>query len=471
MELESESNSDESFKVIKRSILYFLKLCHQNWFKKPSDNHLNKNVLPILQEVLQSLTDAFKLQPKLTTDQMPTYMTPTITFEVSVITMLVINRVEDLDISCSPSNTNQTLSMILTFYINYVMSVISSTHLSLKTKLGLDPFKMNGISNISPRMSKENTPDLSPRRALSRLRRRKAAINYDDKNALSLEDDDDSELSELEETALSTIDALEIGSDLSDSNEESDSEHLDVTIISSDEDNHILNKTIGTKAMKSSVLPVEEVLNYVLNDSYLPTIKMFCDWLRSNPNILSLISSQLQLCVEEFINFANTLLNMETKILSSFPELTEFKCSGLDWTQKFPLASDLSLSNIKCLKSSFNSISFNSQRCLDSREKGILYIESFIAFLHFLKECPNVYGIGYESNEKRFSFNSYSNGMRYNHFGANTWSENNSIFISSNTQSIENLENHNSLDENKPQKNDKKFMTNMAHLWLKVRQF
>ena len=92
-----------------------------------------------------------------------------------------------------------------------------------------------------------------------------------------------------------------------------------------------------------------------------------------------------------------------------------------------------------------------------------------IAFFHFLKECPNVYGIAFDSNENRFSFNSYSNGIHFNHFGANTWSENNSIFIPSSlqpsVQSVSNIENQNSFNETKKQK---KFMQNMAHLWLKV---
>jgi len=353
-----------------------------------------------------------------------------------------------------------------------MMSVVESCHQNLRQKLGLDAFKLNGVSNLSQGMSKENTPELSPRRALSRLRRRKAAINYDDKNALSL-DDDDSELSELEETALSTIDALEIGSDLSDSNDDSDSENLDITIISSDEETPTRSKSIEVTNLETILLPAEELLNYILNESYLPTIKMYCDWLRSNPNLLTLSSSQLQVYFEEFVNFANTLISIEEKVLLSFPNLSEFKCFGANWSQKYPLASDLSLSNIKCLKSSFDDISFDSQRILNNVEKGFLCIESILAFSHFLtdmKHCPNVYGITFNSNDKRFSFHGYSNGTHLTFYDTNTWSDTNSIFLPSNAQSINNTEHQNSVNDNTvdESKRRKDFMRSMAHLWLKV---
>ncbi|CAG2160109.1 unnamed protein product [Oppiella nova] len=464
-EIEDKQSSEESYRMIERSILLFLKLCNEYWFIKSSDNQFNKHILPLLQQTLQSLNTSFNLQPKLTTEQMPTFMTPMTTFEMSVITLILVNRIQELEDRKNSANGSQMFPLILNFSINYLMAVVASSHQSVKNKLGLDPFKLNGLSSMSPGVSKENTPDLSPRRALSRLRRRKAAINYDDKNVLSL-DDDDSELSELEETALSTIDALEIGSDLSDSNEGSDSYNLDVTIISSDEETPLPHRTVGPKHSDTPVMPVEDVLNYVLNDSYLPTIKMYCDWFRSNPNILSLISNQLQLWFEEFINFVNSLLNIEHKILQSFPNLSEFKCYGVNWHQKFPLASDLSLSNIECLKSSFNAISFESQRVLNNCEKGFLCIESIIAFTHFVSDsdyCPNVYGISYDSIENRFSYNSHSNGTNFNYFPTNTWSEDNSIFVSSNPQSINDIEDNESVDDSKRQK---KFMRNMAHLWL-----
>jgi hypothetical protein len=476
-EFEKEKSGDESFLIIKGSILQFLKLCNEYWFMKLSDNQFNKNVLPLLQEVLYSFKAAFNLKPKLTTDQMPTYLTSMTVFEVAVITLMIVNRIQDMEDFPSSLLESGTISSMITFSINFMMSVVVSCHQNLRNKLGLDGFKLNGASNLSQGMSKENTPELSPRRVLSRLRRRKAAINYDDKNALSLDaDDDDSELSELEETALSTIDALEIGSDLSDSNDESDSENLDITIISSDEENSARTKTTEVNSFDTSLLPAEELLNYILNDSYLPTIKMYCDWLRSNPNVMTLSSSQLQVYFEEFINFVNTLISIEEKVLLSFPNLSEFKCFDVNWSQKYPLPSDLSLSNIKCLKTSFDDISFDSERTLTNVEKGFLCIESILAFSHFLtdiKYCPNVYGISYNSNEKRFSFHGYSNGTQFSFYDTNTWSDTNSIFLSTNTQSINDIQHENAFNENAidESKRQKKFMRNMAHLWLKVSFF
>jgi hypothetical protein len=131
---------------------------------------------------------------------------------------------------------------------------------------------------------------------------------------------------------------------------------------------------------------------------------------------------------------------------------------------------------MKCLKTSFDDISFDSERTLTNVEKGFLCIESILAFSHFLtdmKYCPNVYGIAYNSNEKRFSFHGYSNGTHLSFYDTNTWSDTNSIFLSTNTQSINNIEHENAFNENAidESKRQKKFMRNMAHLWLKVSFF
>jgi len=92
-EFEKERSGEESYKIIKRAILQFLKLCNKFWFFDSSDNQFNKNVLPLLQEVLYSFKAAFNLKTKLTTDHMPTYLTPMATFEVAVITLMIVNRI------------------------------------------------------------------------------------------------------------------------------------------------------------------------------------------------------------------------------------------------------------------------------------------------------------------------------------------------------------------------------------------
>ncbi|XP_054159127.1 nonsense-mediated mRNA decay factor SMG5-like [Oppia nitens] len=473
---EMKSNtetSDESFMIIKQSIVFFLKLCNDIWFFKESDNHFTQNIVSLFQQTLHSLKLSFNLQSKLTTEQMPTYMTPTTTFEMSVILLLIINRVQQIEINKSPLNGNQLLSFILTFLVNYLMTIVSSSHQNLKNKLGLNPFNsMNEVLNTTPKVSKENTPDLSPRRVLSRLRRRKAAINYEDKNALSI-DDDDSELSELEETALSTIDVLEIGSDLSDSNDDSDSYGLDVTIVSSDDENPLPQKLNAMKTINTPLMPSEDMLIYIINESFLPTIKVIVEWLRYNPNTLTLISDEFQLCLEEFINFINTLITIEQKILQRFPNLLELKCFEVNWKQKYPLDSDLNLSNVDCLKTMFDSICFDIKKSLNNNEKGFLCIESLIAFTHYLcdaNNCQNVYGISYDMNDKRFLYTNYSNGTHYNVFSNNTWSDN-SNFISLNQKPINTLANNGLVNESKTNltnNDDKKVMRNMAHLWLKA---
>lgn len=424
------STNEESFQVMKRAYCQFINVCQEFWYKKHFQSN-DKSLLPLVQEAIYSFKSAFDLKPKMTTVNMPTYLCPMPLFEIQVISLMLFEHLKSKGFDLT--NQNNPLGALATFISNFTLFAIQSCHNTFQQKLGSNDeiTRPNGLSSFSPRMSKESTPDLSPKRTLSRLRRRKAAINYNDGNLLSL-DNDDSDLSELEETALSTIDALDIGSDIDSDTDTEDK--VENALVSSEDDispKPTLNQ-LEDNTEQTVILPAEDLLNFIVFESSLPTIKLFCDWLLVNSNFITFVTTFIRGYLEEFVNFCNTLIKIQEKVLLTFPDLIHLKCTGIDWVQKYPLPSDIKLSNLNLFKSIFKDrVLFTCERELTLIEKGFLYLQSNLSFCHHLTQMNlhsnNINSLSYSVTEKRFKLNVTSNGTQLN-LHESIWSEMKSCF-------------------------------------------
>ncbi|RWS26354.1 protein SMG5-like isoform X2, partial [Leptotrombidium deliense] len=478
---QPKENVQESVGMVKQCISRFLVVANELW----NVSHQKDNLATLIQDCFTSLKEALELPAKITTAHKPTFLEPSSIFKMGASILMCIDKLEN-----SGVQSGSLHSAAVAFAINFLFLIITSSSAKIKDKFekGNELSKpvqtmMNGNIKLSSSQltSKENTPELSPRRTLSRLRRRKAAIKYDDIDMNFLDfDDDDSELSELEETALSTIDALEISSDISESGSVCDENDFNNHLNSSDEE----DSQGATRSNPELHAEVEGILQFIYFDTSLAIVKIYCDWLRLNHTLLAF-------CVESFSNLfsifselCNTLLAVETKSILSNKRLQEYKYTDLNWEQKYPLTIDHALRNFRALEKLHSKcIDFSNARQLTGDEMGFLCIQSVLSFGHFVINNVNKCSLRYDAFTKRFMAITEQNGsldsraLLFHESTSNGLSDNDTyvrangdcisletkrnvdIQIANKSPSPEYLEN----DSNK----QKQMMRNMAHLWLK----
>jgi hypothetical protein len=506
--IASKNPAKEAESLVRATIVKFLKLASELWFADGDNlnDDLQNAVVDETQRFFEILREAIELDPIVplaetenidanfrptpggpcTLDK-PRYISSTIMFEFCSISIMLIARRKKRStpetvlqaISASSTINNNITDLVNTLALNllhYATSKcqkmiiskiqdlrITRHELSSGKSVSIKPSTDLSLRNCSPISS-----DAASRRALSRLRQKKAATNYSGDNnrrRISVTRDNDSDLSELEETALSTIDALEISSEMS----ESADYHADdlINLDSSSDDGALMRNSINramlskpalrptrsqnyeqdrkTKFMVNetcSSLPVpdlltgdlteisfrtnptldhnlsrtpselnsermasstqsimESTLTYIYNQTYLPTMKVFFDWLLSDEAI---IDSNL----ESFTGYHNELLST-VNLLAELKKLIELDASetndeeiyrhaynGPEWIQKYPMSCDFPFVNLSPMKSVHESnINFKLQRELTDSESGFVTIECIIAFSHALTTFLNNKGL------------------------------------------------------------------------------
>lgn len=130
-------------------------------------------------------------------------------------------------------------------------------------------------------------------------------------------DDNDSDLGELEATALSTIEALDIGSDLSDS-EESQESDVGESSISDETFVTLLSSEISQNID-------DDILNFLYRESSLPAINLICDFLADDINLIIQRAKVLKIFFENFCNVLNILLKICDKSQQRYFNLAHSK--------------------------------------------------------------------------------------------------------------------------------------------------
>lgn len=186
-------------------------------------------------------------------------------------------------------------------------------------------------------------------------------------------------------------------------------------IVSKIQDLRVLQQEIALTRIDNEIANSEDdrfmksALAHVYTKTFLPTVKILCDWLLSNGDI---IASNLQsFCsfyselgelvslLTELKRVAETLdklaINGDTDsnchpILNSnnsnSSELYRHKFDGPNWKQKYPISCDYPLLDIEPLKNVHQlNIDFSYLKRLDDTEAGFLTIECLIAFFNVLK--------------------------------------------------------------------------------------
>lgn len=379
-----DTKGDDSAYIVKKCTLQLLIVAGE--FFNISRRPQGMKLASVIQDYLATLTIALELPSKATNSQRPTYLDPLLIFRMGTMTLMFLTHVQ-----ISYIDSGIFYSAAIALALNFLLLNVNAFIRHFKDKIGQINLSspvtspvINGLAenNSSFRTSKANTPELSPRRALSRLRRRKAAITYDDIDTNFLDFEDDSDLSEAEETALSTFDALEIGSDISD-NEGSVCEEEFIIKLSSDDE-----PTNSAKLVEPSRLTqtanIDMVLRYLYYETSLPSIKTLCDWLRVDKELVAYSLETVDGLFSQFTEMINLLKDIETRALKANPKLDRLKYTGSNWVQKYPLSSDLNLLKFKLFEKYFSSLLENVKEILTPEEMGFLCVECIISFGEFL---------------------------------------------------------------------------------------
>lgn len=431
----------------------------------------------------------------------PKYVSPTIMFEFCSISIMLIakNRMIATTSSKCLASLIDTLALNLLHYSTskcqkVIISKLQEVRLTRENCSSLDKsiihkhdpnsiLKSSG-GNLSSDSQKSNenpntTAETTNKRALSRIRQRKAASNYSDtttdKSKSNVNQSEDTDMSELEETALSTIDALEISSEMSDEGDFEMDNLIDLSssdggsgsshglpgsvrkssqigqiyklsrpkirptrsqTYSSDRTNNLagssnslpvpdlltgddVTKRFDSKSFGRSVSPEgatnharksltrlndaspcnedpeksinrDVIMTHVYSQTFLPTIKVYCDWLLSDSSVIGTnLESFRSFSIElgRLVSLLTDLLVMVESIPHGYTSaIYEHVYDGPSWIQKYPLSCDFTVCNLEPLRSVHElNIDFDFDRELREGEAGFITTQCMIAFNQALK--------------------------------------------------------------------------------------
>lgn len=215
-----------------------------------------------------------------------------------------------------------------------------------------------------------------------------------------------------------------------------------------EEDNNRLcgiNNTICyTAQLKKRSLKPDDILNILIDKEILMSIKICCDWLRSNPDIVRICAKRTLL--KRFTTLLN-LINMDTEafvrrsddftILSNMEKLKEY-------VKTVPLPEDIDLRGLNLLEDAHKSLDWQILRKykMNKQEETLLRALKLIEFGHHLSSVENS-GVQYNQIERLF-------------IATDPCSSNTSKVIGLNEKNFE------------PEHSKGKLMRHMGKLWLKA---
>lgn len=537
--------------MVQRVTVVFIKLTADLWSAITTgkmDGSLMKQIAEETKTFFEGLREALELEPivPLAHDQTythefepisdgslsnerPRYITPSIMYEYCSVSIMLIAKLQGRQQSgdATKLKNNDLADLVHALALNLLYYSTSKCQKMIILKLQELRINLADQSCHDSTRPKERSLNTwtkrlddnihssaltTGRKSLSRLRQREAASNYLDKSKVVIAQNEDSDMSELEETALSTIDALEISSDMSEEADRHVNDLIDLASNSGDESSSVtegalygqslknLNTCVGdlsrsflrptrsqnyeihstrsdhlygstsslpiqdlitgdvckrpeskstmkfsrspfncmnsdqdpkeryspasssenTEVSSQAASDIDQVYAFVYRQTYLPMIKVFCDWLLSNGHIIGIN-------LPSFRAFCTELKTLDS-LLDDLKEVAQSKCAsnahsaansetfnctftsdeadghdvddedlfanhcfkGPNWKQKYPLSCDYPLLDLEPVQSTHKmNIDFDSRRELTDPESGFVSIQCVKAFCHALSTFLN----------------------------------------------------------------------------------
>lgn len=469
-ELAFQDNS-ECVLLVKKCLIEFIHLVNLFWLETDDFGQLEQ----FIGTTLNTFNQAIQLKTKPTNARKPTYLCPETVFQFTVIIIILNQKFKTGSLQGDKLHTTLN-SATIGFALNFLFYLVNATIKQTKEKnvvekaiSGKEINRSNGV--------KEN--GYVKKSSLFKLRRKAnfRMSNECEDSLFNMLDEEDDDLNELEETALSTIDALEMSSDMSETGsycDNSEDESTNSFLTTSDDDGssqHNSNNSSNNNNNISATYEIGRFLAHLYNESMLPSIKSLTDWLTVNENLFNTYHQAFDTLFANLVELLNLLLELEEKALKSNPILNKFKYTSYNWKQTYPLSIDISVSNLDTFKDYQKKIldlDHQLNCSLTEEESGFLCVQSIIAFGHRISGNLSKYKIEYNSTTEKFcladknqvlsnGYDSLFNEQKVNEtilengfdFGCPTFMRNNFSLIGDFAEQMNN-----------------DIIPNVAHLWL-----
>lgn len=174
-----------------------------------------------------------------------------------------------------------------------------------------------------------------------------------------------------------------------------------------EEDNNRLcginNAICYTAQLKKRSLKPDDILNILIDKEILMSIKVCCDWLQSNPDIVRICAKRTLL--KRFTTLLN-LINMDTEVLvrrsDDFTILSNME-KLKEYVKTVPLPEDIDLRGLNLLEDAHKSLDWQILRKykMNKQEEALLRALKLIEFGHHLSSVENS-GVQYNQIERLF---------------------------------------------------------------------
>ncbi|XP_053976178.1 nonsense-mediated mRNA decay factor SMG5 [Hylaeus volcanicus] len=158
--------------------------------------------------------------------------------------------------------------------------------------------------------------------------------------------------------------------------------------------------------LKKQDLKPDEVLNIMVGKEILASIKICCDWLRSNPDIIRICSKSSRILLKRVTILLN-LINIDTETLLKSCKNDSIILSSVDKLKEcvkiIPLPEDIDLRGLNLLVDAQRSLDWKIlyKHKMNKREETLLRALKLIEFGHFLNSVEDA-GVKYEQTKQIF---------------------------------------------------------------------
>lgn len=302
----------------------------------------------------------------------PAYLNPEILFKISVLCILCVSKLQH-----NAHQISNVVAFSLALYSQIMRSVTNHIH--------------DSILNLP--VPQEPTTKSKKKKKLRRRRKIKS-LSDDSENSESeanLSSSDDEFTSDNEVAALCSSD--------DDDDAEKDKENVDLNttvnqngIDAKPEDNSKTNEDLLNLSRR---LDVNDMLEIISEENLLQTVKILCDWLRFDVDVLKSCGKSTRNLFNQIIHLINLMnvdwQNLKLQDLSSCVE-------------KLALSEDVILKEMDILNEAQKNIDwdFSRSKSMSVKEETVLRILKFVEFGHFLVAIPES-GVTYDAKTRLFS--------------------------------------------------------------------
>lgn len=374
--------SHDAVRIVRACIESFRHISCRILFSSSSEASSSESLTSSIDTFILTLNKAAKLASTIAVPSKPACLDDALWFKIGMIIMMAKLRVNRED------KRQAVLYLLRHFFAALIVTLTSQiTYFCVQKEDA--PSKISPTASCSDssesdnRKSRENTPETSPFRRSVRPRRRKRGqqTHRDDNN-------EDSDFSELEETALRAIDALDINTDYSGDELLSDAASSQSSQEEEEESQNFSLKTtqvVGLDETNEKVMREPTGWSSLLQlyqHSPIQTVKVFCDVFTSNPHMLEACAfnrSQLQ----SLTDLLNLCVRVENEVVTDPDWMLKCTKRPLDpeWEQRIPLPSDWTLLRFPLLSPVHSNLLFsaNSQQ-LPKTESSFLCLQRIVSF-------------------------------------------------------------------------------------------